>query len=264
VSDLEGDRDRAVGFLRRTYVRRVEHVEYHPWGMLLVTPSLPRIHDANFAIVERWEEDADRFVSDMDRIQAEHGFFHRKVVIHDEDLAGRLLADAAPTGWGIHRSLLMAQRREPDRSPDPAVELLTVGDVDWARGRQALLQLEEYGSDPEVVEQLLQLDVRLERELDVRRLAARDGDGELGSFAALYLEADIGQIEDVATVPAHRGRGLARAVVLHGAAEARRAGAALVFLVADEADWPQELYERLGFDTIGVEHVVSRPAGQDS
>ena len=258
------DRDRAVGFLRGTYVRRVEHVEHHPWGLLLETPSLPRIYDANFAVIDRWEEDAEGLVAEMDRVQAEHGFSHRKVVIPDEALAGRLLKGRARAPWGIHRSLLMAQRREPDRPRDPTIELLTIDDVDWARGRQALLQFEEYGSDPDVVEQLLQLDVRLERELDVRRLAARDRDGELGSFAALYVEANIGQIEDVATVPAHRGRGLARAVVLHGVAEARRAGADLVFLVADEADWPKELYGRLGFDTIGVEHVVSRPAGQDS
>ena len=264
MSDLERDRDRAVGFLRSTYIRRVEHVEHHPWGVLLVTPSLPRIYDANFAIVDRWEEDPGGFVSEMDRVQAEHGFSHRKVVIPDEGLAERLLSDRAAAPWGIHRSLLMAQRREPDRPHDPTIELLTIGDVDWARGRQVLLRLEEHGSDPDVVEKLLQLDVRLERELDVRRLAARGGDGELGSFAALYLEANIGQIEDVATVPAYRGRGLARAVVLHGVAEARRSGADLVFLVADEADWPKGLYDRLGFDTIGVEHVVTRAAGQDS
>jgi ribosomal protein S18 acetylase RimI-like enzyme len=257
------DRDRAVEFLRRTYVRRVEHVEHHPWGELLVTPSLPRIYDANFAVVDTWDDDAASLVTEIDRVQREHGFAHRKLVIPDEQLADRLWSGLATEPWGTQRSVLMAHRREPDRPPDAAIELLTIGDVDWARGRQALLQLEEFGSDPEVVEQLVLLDVRLGRELDVRRLAARDSDGELGSFAALYLEGDVAQVEDVATVPAYRGRGLARAVVLHGVSEARRAGAELVFLVADEEDWPKELYRRLGFDPIGVEHVVSRPAGHD-
>ncbi len=33
--------------------------------------------------------------------------------------------------------------------------------------------------------------------------------------------------------------------------EARRAGAELVFLVADDEDWPKELYGKLGYDELG-------------
>jgi ribosomal protein S18 acetylase RimI-like enzyme len=56
----------------------------------------------------------------------------------------------------------------------------------------------------------------------------------------------------VGTLESHRGRGYARALILHAAAEARRAGAKLVFLVADDEDWPKELYRRLGFDELGL------------
>jgi predicted GNAT family acetyltransferase len=72
----------------------------------------------------------------------------------------------------------------------------------------------------------------------------------------------VAQIEDVATLPAFRNRGLARAVVLEAAALARASGAELVFLVADENDWPKDLYGRLGFDQIGVEHVFGRSGRQ--
>ena len=89
-------------------------------------------------------------------------------------------------------------------------------------------------------------------------------DGGIASYAGLYLDGTVGQIEDVATLPTYRDRGLARAVVLRAVAEARQAGAELVFLVAAEEDWPKELYRRLGFDAIGVEHVVARPAEHDS
>jgi hypothetical protein len=39
-------------------------------------------------------------------------------------------------------------------------------------------------------------------------------------------------------------------VVLAAARAARARGCDLVFLVADEADWPKELYARLGFEPL--------------
>jgi hypothetical protein len=39
--------------------------------------------------------------------------------------------------------------------------------------------------------------------------------------------------------------------VLRGVAESEAAGNDLTFLVADANDWPQRLYEKLGFETDG-------------
>ena len=85
-------------------------------------------------------------------------------------------------------------------------------------------------------------------------------DGEPVTYASPLLDGAVAQIEDVATHAEHRGKGLARAVVLRCLAEARRAGAELVWLVADDKDWPKELYARLGFDPLGVETMFGRPA----
>ena len=51
------DGERAAAFLSETYRRRVERVERFPWGELVVTPSLPLVYDANFAIVTRLGRD---------------------------------------------------------------------------------------------------------------------------------------------------------------------------------------------------------------
>ncbi len=126
-----------------------------------------------------------------------------------------------------------------------------------------MLETEGHGSGPEVGRQLLELDRRLARAMDVRHLAAVV-DGKVVSYAGLYLEDGVAQIEDVATLPPFRNRGLARAVVLHAMEQAYRARAEPVFLVADAGDWPQQLYGRLGFDAIGVEHVFGRSARQHS
>ena len=53
------------------------------------------------------------------------------------------------------------------------------------------------------------------------------------------------------TLPDYRRRGLARSLVLHAVAESHAAGNDLTFLVADANDWPQRLYEKLGFETVG-------------
>jgi ribosomal protein S18 acetylase RimI-like enzyme len=53
------------------------------------------------------------------------------------------------------------------------------------------------------------------------------------------------------TDPAHRGQGLASALVIHAANAAHGAGASMVFLVADAEDWVQHIYRRLGFTDLG-------------
>jgi predicted GNAT family acetyltransferase len=71
------------------------------------------------------------------------------------------------------------------------------------------------------------------------------------SAAELYSDGRTAQVEDVATSPDSRGRGLASAVVLRAVEEAVASGHDFVFLIANDGSWPKELYARLGFETIG-------------
>ena len=65
------DRPRPRGaFLAETYRRRVERVEAFSWGELVSTPSLPRVWDANFAIVSDWDGTAAELGREMDSVQA--------------------------------------------------------------------------------------------------------------------------------------------------------------------------------------------------
>ncbi len=118
---------------------------------------------------------------------------------------------------------------------------------------------EPSGSAGETVRQLLELPRRTAAAIEARLFAGLV-DGEPVAYASLLLDGAVAQIEDVATHAEHRGKGLARAVVLRCLAETRRAGAELVWLVADDKDWPKELYARLGFDPLGVETMFGRPA----
>jgi predicted GNAT family acetyltransferase len=83
-----------------------------------------------------------------------------------------------------------------------------------------------------------------------RHFAVR-AEGRVVSAAELYSDGRTAQVEDVATSPDNRGRGLASAVVLRAVEEAVASGHDFVFLVASDGSWPKELYARLGFETIG-------------
>ena len=96
-----------------------------------------------------------------------------------------------------------------------------------------------------------------------RHFAARV-DGEVASGADLYSDGRTAQVEDVSTRPAFRGRGLASAVVLHAVREALAARHDFVFLVADDADWPKQLYARLGFEPLGHKWMFLRPPAPDA
>ena len=235
-------------------------MEEHPWGVALLTDDLPRVWDLNFVLADRWGGSAAELAAEADRVLGATGLGHRKVAIHDQALGGRLWPELPVGSWPFHdRYLAMAHRREPDRPGDPAREVAELDLDAYLRAHEPVVRAAPYGSDEETVSQLRELPRRSSAALETRFFAGL-ADGDAVSFASLLLDDAVAQIEDVATLEDHRGKGLARAVVLRCLAEARRAGAELVFLVADDQDWPKELYARLGFDPIGVETIFGRPS----
>ena len=70
--------------------------------------------------------------------------------------------------------------------------------------------------------------------------------------ADLYSDGSTAQIESVLTLEPYRKRGLATAVVNAAVATALAEGHDFVFLIADQEDWPKEMYARLGFEPLGV------------
>ena len=74
----------------------------------------------------------------------------------------------------------------------------------------------------------------------------------------LYMDPDasgkrIAMVEQVATLPVARERGLAKAVVSAAVPAGGEWGADLITVPADADDWPQLLYSRIGFAPVGVE-----------
>jgi ribosomal protein S18 acetylase RimI-like enzyme len=226
-----------------------------PLGVGVLTPELPRRHDSNYVFLER-AGTAYEAMAEADRILGGAGANHRVIVTFDEELGRRLEPAFLGAGWGRQRHVFMAHRREPTKE----VDISTVSEVDEGAlrpGRTQAICSYSWGS-PELAKELLDAKVLLADRAETRFFGV-PVNGEIVAWSDLYLAQGMAQVEDVATLEEHRGKGYASAVVLRAVREAQAAGADLIFLVADDEDWPKELYERLGFEIVGRSYKFIRP-----
>lgn len=218
-----------------------------PLGHGALTPALPLPHDSNFLFVER-ARDAAEAIAEADRILGGAGRDHRVIVTFDDQLADRMRPEFEALGWQFRRHIFMLQQRDPEKTADLSI----VQELDEAAlrpGRRRRILDEPWGN-PELAEQILDRKPLLAERAATRFFGVKVGD-EIVAGTDLYIGPDIAQVEHVETLEEHRGKGYATAVVLRAIEVARQQGADLVYLVADDDDWPKEWYRRLGFDVVG-------------
>jgi GNAT superfamily N-acetyltransferase len=142
----------------------------------------------------------------------------------------------------------MVQRRGPDRESVVAVEECTFDEV------YPFMLETNLSSHDGMTREAAETNAAVRRVFadvtGVRFFVARVDD-ELAGVCELSVHEGVAEIDNVNTLERSRGREIARAVVGRAVQEARDEGADLVFLIADDADWPKDLYAELGFDSIG-------------
>ena len=210
-------------------------------GTAVYDDAVPLRLDSNFLRVELRAE-PEEVLSEAQRLD------RRMIVFRSTDEGERLAPFFAERGWLVRRQVLMAQVRDPDRDGD-AGTVEEVAEEELRPARQRVVADEPWGK-PEVMAQLFAGKHRIGQRVRARFFAVKV-DGEVVSYSDLYQDGVDAQVEDVGTLPEHRGRGYATTIVLAAIAAARTDGAEFVFLVADQEDWPKELYRKLGFDELG-------------
>ncbi len=248
---------RALAFERRARLGTVQRTEHHPLGEAFFQPRRPRVHDANLLTVDVDADlDAETLIAALDELYA--GGPHRKALVTRDDVGQRLAKPFSQRGWTVGRHVYMVLRHPRDRAPLPGLARET--DEATLRPLQdATTREEPFGRDEEVVQQLGEhARAWCVAVPSVRYFVGAD-DGVDAAVTTLYCDGTIAQLEDVATLAAHRGRGLARATVSLAVDAALAAGHELVFLVADDEGWPKALYTKLGFDPVGTVWPLVRP-----
>jgi predicted GNAT family acetyltransferase len=250
---MKSDFERAAAFDDALLEAVAERIEPGPLGSAVFTDSLPMVWSLNLLRVEQVGASAEEIAAEAERLQGGAGLEHRRVVIGD-DSAGRALEEGfTALGWKPDVFLFMVPRREPARAVDTG-SVVEIEREDLQPIRRAILREWLGDLDDEVARQLAESDRRFAAAGNARHFAVLVG-GEPVSSTDLYSDGRTAQIEDVGTLPDHRGAGYASAVVMKALEEARAMGHDFVFLVADARDWPKELYRRLGFDDIGEKYA---------
>jgi ribosomal protein S18 acetylase RimI-like enzyme len=221
-------------------------------GIAVFTPEHPTKWDLNLLVVDDpGSAPADELIAEAERLQAPAGLRHRKVLMLH---GGDELADGfAAAGWTTEQIVVMALRGADVRGAAEA-EVREVG-FEAVRG----LMEAWYGESMSAAEarDLGDSDADTAR-VSGARYFLTERDGEPAASCELLGFDGIGQVESVYTAAAHRGHGLASVVVRAAIAASRERGDDLVMILADAGDWPQRLYERLGFEIVDRSRSFTR------
>jgi ribosomal protein S18 acetylase RimI-like enzyme len=251
------DLARIAAFTR--WLEEATSTRTQPWrfGTALFHDGFPDRWDSNFLRVERsiGTTTAAELATEADRILS--AFRHREFVFESDTEGARLTAGLVELGYTSDRLVYLVLRRDPDRDP-PSLDAREIS-LEEVRPLQVETNLVSHGGMTRAsAEMLADFSTVMVERVAARFFGARI-DGELAGCCELYVHDGIAQIENVDTLERFRDRGVARASIAAAIGAGREAGAELVFLMADDADWPKRLYGRLGFDPVGHFRQFRKP-----
>jgi GNAT superfamily N-acetyltransferase len=250
------DRARLRAHRRALFGRTTTRAEPFAHGIAYFTPAHATKWDLNLLVVEDASRtSAEELIAEAERLQAPAGLRHRKLEIHQ---GGDAFVDAfKAAGWSAQRLILMLLRPGADQRGEANAE---VREVAFPAVRDLMEQWYGEAMSPAEASDLADADADTARTCGARFfLTERDG---LPAASCMLLPGDgVGQVEEVYTAKPFRGQGLASAVVRAAIAAARERGDELIMIMADADDWPQRLYERLGFETVDEYRTFTRKPG---
>jgi GNAT superfamily N-acetyltransferase len=233
-------------------VRHPELYDVHYLNAVLLDPTAPARRELDgaqvAALAERWLG----------------GLGHRHVVFDDAGAGERAAVQPALVGWERSRTVYMAFADDPSGlTADPRARVISESELQALQLTSLREEAPEVDARTGLVARLVATQSRLRTTTPCRRLGAGESAGGPVSACTLFLDDDVSgrrvaTVEEVGTLSAHRGRGLARAAVASAVAHAARWGADLIVVPADADDWPQLMYARLGFAAIGRQVTLTR------
>jgi GNAT superfamily N-acetyltransferase len=249
------DAARLRAYRRAQFEQTTARSEPFAHGLAVFTPAHPTKWDLNLLIVDDPAGvSADELIAEAERLQAPAGLRHRKVaMLHGGD---ELVGDFTAAGWTADEVVIMALRGADVRGAAEA----TVREVGFEAARGLMEAWYRETMSATEARDLADADADT-AEAAGARFFLTERDGEPAACCHLLGADGVGQVEGVYTAAAHRGHGLASAVIRTAIAAAHERGDDLVMIIAEADDWPQRLYERLGFEIVDRSWAFTRKPG---
>jgi ribosomal protein S18 acetylase RimI-like enzyme len=220
------------------------------WGAVVTDPRFPTIWDANYARIDRPVEGLTRaeVEATLAPVLRRVGARAIHVVSFFPEETRDLLAEMSSLGDALSWDVVMRFEGTGREASLPVeIEELPGGDALWSLVRESF---GVFGiDDPSAVTQLDTIEREVLGPAGKRWFGARV-EGAIASVGALLALEGVAYIDNVATFPAARRRGLASALAAHVVRTAVAEGATGVYLLAD-LDGPTQLYGRIGFAEVG-------------
>jgi ribosomal protein S18 acetylase RimI-like enzyme len=255
---------RAFAFERDMHAA-VGRVVTAAWGQAFLDPALPRCHQRNFIAASgdsAARGDARALDGVAERLLGDAGMLHRCITVA-EPTDPRLHEGLIALGYHVERHVFLAL---PDGAAPPrpveSVEVVEAAPEDVVAANEHYLLTDpatDYGRHAGTRADLLEHHrTYAAAGPATERIFAVTVAGAVLAWARLWTHGGVAQVEDVVCLAEYRGRGYGRAVVAAATRAALADGPELTFIVADDADWPKELYGRLGYGPIGHLGVYRR------
>jgi GNAT superfamily N-acetyltransferase len=241
---------------------RMEMLEELQWTVVTLADEMRRSGSVlvvrSHSLDKVWALNQIRFTDSVDFEQAvaladEHmaGSPFRHIVVEDEVTGLELESPFRSAGWAVERDVLMILDRQPDRVVDEE-HLVELSEQQMITIMKLWALEEHVGIQPDRLDQLMEYNRRVGRLWNERCFGVLSNAGDPIAITKLRIRDRVAWVEDVYTVPSTRGCGHARMLVTHAAQLARSAGSELTFIIADDDDWPKDLYKRIGFEPAGL------------
>ncbi|HLV61209.1 MAG TPA: GNAT family N-acetyltransferase [Fredinandcohnia sp.] len=229
---------------------------FFPFGRALRDPQHPLIYDVNCLRAAVGRPSMDELWTAFRKIGGRSTRYQRVVSRAPETI--RWLDELLlPRGFSRQACVAMVHRGGVPRAPVPeGYEIHLVDREDRALiekvcASQDSVRRKEAWYGTVVSEQMDEMALRQMRLGGAEFLAAVTRTGRVAGSLLLWCHDGVGFIADVGTVPSHRRKGIASALVAAATVVAREKGCDLVALTARRDDAPRRIYERLDFQVVG-------------
>ncbi|HEY5538276.1 MAG TPA: GNAT family N-acetyltransferase [Thermoplasmata archaeon] len=253
---------RAVVEFLRTAREQAPTKKRTPWGTIYRDDRFPLIHQANLGWVSHLPADGPtKILADLDEAFRGTAVSHRTLLFEDAERAFEVQDELVPLGFRPTADLALAKVGLPDCIVNPDLELRP------AEGRasddfRTIMMVTEagFGYSPSVIEQMYGLWRDRSLHIGIRPYVAYLNGTPAGTIS-VWPRGVFAWIDDVATHPNFRMRGVARTMIFEACKRAIEARCEWVILTSDLFDTPQEMYQSLGFEPIGEVRGFLREGG---